>query len=207
MDWIVLPAKPFGQRPDDRDPAAHAGFKSQLYALARDAASKISSPCSASKALFAVTTCLPGRDRVQDDAFGRIVSADQFHHDVDRSDRPGPASTSVVRTPGGNATPRSLAISRSAIRTSSIGTPTRRLIKRGIVEQDLGDAGAHRAEPDDADADARLHSSDSVQLEGFSDSSHGLPAFDAHFPPGQTARTHRRLHRTRSPGTRRLSLP
>ena len=72
----------FAQRLDDGNAPATAASKPRPRPLAR-AAAKISVPCTASKALLAVTTCLPVGDGLQHQALGRFHAADQLDDDVD----------------------------------------------------------------------------------------------------------------------------
>ena len=57
--------------------------RSRAARRARSAAATISSPCTASSALLAVTTSLPRAIASQDEAPRRLVAADQLDHDVD----------------------------------------------------------------------------------------------------------------------------
>src|SRR3989442_52854 len=100
----------------------------------RKAAANISSPCNASKALLAVTTCLPA---AMDSRIMRLATSqppiNSTTMSIDGSVRI--CFASAVRRPGGRVRPRSRITSRSAIRTISIGTPTRRLIKAAFPKR------------------------------------------------------------------------
>ena len=147
-----------GRRPGPRAACAGSGCRrrrwprSRRRRRARAAASKISSPCTASSALLAVTTSLPALDGAQDEAPRRLVAADQLDHD--RRCRGRRRARRRRRRSGCRArsTPRSRVASRSAMRTRRSGTPSRSAIRAALLAQQLHHAGADRAEADQPDA-------------------------------------------------------
>ncbi len=125
---------------------------------ALSAAATISSPWTASSALFAVTTSLPATDRREHEAARRLVAADQLDDDRRCRDRSSRRAASRVSRAGcvGHAAVRRRGRGRRS-RRSSIGRPDAPRDLRPMRAQQLDDAGADRAEADQPDPDGPRH--------------------------------------------------
>ena len=150
--WTWLAASPTPERLDDRECRRRRSPRTRPPGPRPGPGRRSRGPCSASRALLAVTTCLPAARQSSTIRQGRLDAAHRLDHDLDFGilDQPG----DLGRDPNAleRDVPRLLGIADDGpLPADALARPAGDPV--GMLGQDPGHARPHGAQPDQSDRD------------------------------------------------------